>query len=116
MPTQKEWRDKIKKKLKSHTFFDPDYFENTHSDATIVNYDKSMIQSSDIVIANITRLSCGTSMEILFAFERNIPVFLTGDEKLIGPWHRHHISAYCKDLDEIVARVKSYEKTVFPKK
>lgn len=116
MPTQNEWRAKIKKKLKGHTFFDPDEFENTFSDATIVNYDKSIIKKSDLVIANITRLSAGTSMEIMFAFDNHIPVVLTGDMSLIGPWHRHHSSFVCKDMEEVIKAVQKYHKQVFEKR
>lgn len=111
MPTQKKWRDKITHKLlslnKEIVVYNPEFFENTATDATTVNFDKAKIIKSDMVIANITRLSAGTSMEILFAWERNIPVLLiVGNKKLSGPWLRFHSSFLVNNIDEAVEIVR----------
>ena len=72
--------------------FNPEEFENTYSPATIVNYDKSIIIKCDLLIADITRLSAGTSMEILFAWQNNIPVMLIANKEINNPWLIYHSS------------------------
>lgn len=104
MPTQNNWRDKTKKLLKSYkvTFYDPDEFENATNMATIVNFDKSIISRCDLVIANITRYSPGTSMEVLFAYNLNIPVLLVADDDAIKhPWLKYHSSFIVDDINKI---------------
>ena len=106
IPTQKKWREKITQSLKelNHEIivFNPENFENTYSPATIVNYDKSIIKKCDLLIANITRLSAGTSMEILYAWERDIPVLLIANKEIKNPWLIHHSSFIVKNLEEAV--------------
>ncbi len=112
LPTQKNWRKKLINLVNDPTikWYDPADFENTFSDATIVNYDKSIIKNCNLVVANITRLSAGTSMEILFAFENHIPVLLIGDKKLLGPWHRHHSSFIVNSLEDAPSIIQKFYK------
>lgn len=42
----------------------------------IIKCDKETIESCDIFIAYINRYSAGTSMEILYSYDKNIPVYL----------------------------------------
>lgn len=113
MPTQNNWRNKIKKKMSDMIFFDPDDFENQASDSTVVNYDKAVIKKSDFMIANITRLSAGTSMEILFAFDNNIPVMIICEDfDLLNPWHRHHASFICENIDQGIKKIKKFKSMI----
>jgi len=96
IPTQNNWRENITKDLlkinNDLIIFNPEEFENTYSPATIVNYDKSIIIKCDLLIADITRLSAGTSMEILFAWQNNIPVMLIANKEINNPWLIYHSS------------------------
>ena len=87
--------------------YNPEKFENTYSPSTIVNYDKSIIKQCDLLIANITRLSAGTSMEILYAWERDIPVLLIANKEINNPWLIFHSSFIVKDLKEAVDVIKN---------
>jgi nucleoside 2-deoxyribosyltransferase len=106
IPTQNNWRDIISKKISQInsdvTIYNPENFENTYSPATIVNYDKSIIKNCDLLIANITRLSAGTSMEILYAWERDIPVLLIANKEIKNPWLIYHSSFIVKNLKEAI--------------
>lgn len=111
IPTQKKWREKITKELikcnKNLIIYNPESFENTQSPMTIVNYDKSIIRNCDLLIANITRLSAGTSMEILYAWERDIPVLLIANKEEANPWLVFHSSFIVKTLDEAIELFKN---------
>ena len=50
--------------------------EHTESWAEIVENDKALIDGCSILVAVINQYSAGTCMEILYAFNRNIPVYL----------------------------------------
>lgn len=56
----------------------------------LVNMDKYAIEHSDFMICYIPHLSAGASMEILYAYEKHIPVIALINEKILSPWHLHH--------------------------
>lgn len=63
----------------------------------IVNIDKNAIETSDIFVAFIRKLSVGTIMEIQFAFnlEKNIPIYVITSDKFVEDlWLKHHTSRF----------------------
>jgi len=61
----------------------------------MVESDKADINGCDIVLVNFIKPSVGTSMEILYAWERNKKVVLVAPhDMVISPWlvyHSHHV-------------------------
>lgn len=88
------WRDAVKKMWPGETI-DPmrrDYRgqEDQNVDA-IVELDKIDIMRSDALIVSYDKPSVGTSMEVLFAFERGKPIAVVAAQGTrISPWLRYH--------------------------
>lgn len=108
----KDWRERVKSVLgDKYRILDPmrrDYRgkEESHMHE-IVTLDKEDIDASDIVIANATRPSWGTAMEILYAFERGKSVASVVESKTISPWLKFHSSAGLFDsLDTVIRDLK----------
>ena len=70
--------------------------------AQIVEMDKAAIAASDIVTAYITRYSAGTIMEILYAWNNQVPVYVIDPEwKFVNDiWIRYHTTKFFKTIDE----------------
>lgn len=68
----------------------------------IVEMDKAAIVASDIVTAYMTRYSAGTIMEILVAWNNQIPVYIIDPEwKFIQDlWIRYHATKFFKTTEE----------------
>jgi nucleoside 2-deoxyribosyltransferase len=65
--------------------------------------DLSDIKNADILLVNDTIENCsmiGTSMEIFFAFQQNIPIIIFGNAHDKDYWLNYHIHLRTKDLDE----------------
>lgn len=92
--------------------FDPQKYGNC-KDPTInvVNMDKALINLSDIILANVTELSCGTSQEILFANSLHKLVITVCPKQLLNPWHSAHSSHVFETLEEAIKKVVFYEET-----
>lgn len=57
----------------------------------IVELDKIDIVNSDIILVNYDKPSVGTSMEILYAFERGKLIIIVSDKNtIISPWMKYH--------------------------
>ena len=58
----------------------------------IIHSDKKAIHSSTFLLANVTRPSAGTSMEIFWAWSLGIGTyaFTDGDPNLVSPWIAYH--------------------------
>jgi len=69
-----------------------DYREKEDSNIKdIVELDKIDIENSDIILVNYDKPSVGTSMEILYAWERGKLVILVSEEKTkLSPWLKYH--------------------------
>lgn len=60
----------------------------------IVELDKLDIINSDVLLVNYSKPSVGTSMEILFAHERNKTIIVVCQESTgVSPWLRYHSHA-----------------------
>jgi nucleoside 2-deoxyribosyltransferase len=92
----KDWREAAKAKWPDA--IDPmrrDYRgKEDESVKQIVELDKIDIMNSDVVLVNYDKPSVGTSMEILYAFERGKFVVIVADHGArISPWLRYHSHA-----------------------
>lgn len=57
----------------------------------IVELDKIDVVNSDIILVNYVKPSVGTSMEILYAFERGKLIIVVSDKNTtISPWVKYH--------------------------
>jgi len=77
--------------------------------AEIVELDKRDIRESDILLVRWTKPSVGTSMEVLYAFERDIPIILWVDPgATISPWLRYHASLIVSDFKLAMEKLENY--------
>jgi nucleoside 2-deoxyribosyltransferase len=94
------WRDLVKSLWPGETI-DPmrrDYRGREDQCADeIVEFDKIDIMRADALIVSYDKPSVGTSMEVLFAFERGKPIVVVAQQGTrISPWlryHSHHITS-----------------------
>ena len=69
---------------------------NTVSVADIVENDKQLINESDGILVGYSDVqSVGTPMEVMWAYERDIPTVLwirdETEERDLSPWYRYHV-------------------------
>lgn len=88
----KDWRSLIKSKFNCLDPMVRDYRGKEESNyKEIVELDKKDIDDSSILLVNYIKPSVGTSMEILYAFERNKLIFIVVPKGIpISPWLRYH--------------------------
>jgi nucleoside 2-deoxyribosyltransferase len=93
----RDWRELVKS-LWSGPTLDPmrrDY-RGRERDATteIVELDKVDVSSSDVLLVNYSKPSVGTSMEVLYAWERGkLVVVVAREDAELSPWLVHHAHA-----------------------
>lgn len=88
----------------SKDLFDPEANTNRYTPKYIVETDKAMIDQADILLAEISKSNIpyiGTSMEILYAWERGKRVIVWGGSK--SYWIRYHASLIFDDLESVLA-------------
>jgi len=75
---------------------------------TIVEDDKKLIETSDILIAWIRKCTFGTVMEIPHAFDHNVPVLVVNpDGKFKNDvWLKYHSEKIFQHLDECFSYIK----------
>lgn len=93
----KDWRAAAKEALAGHTILDPmdrDY-RGREDEAweEIVEQDKLDIRGADILLMNCPTPSVGTSMEILYGWERGKRVMIVASGR-VSPWLRAHGEIY----------------------
>ena len=74
----------------------------------IVEQDKADIAGCVAVLALVSPPSAGTSMEILFAYERGIPVVAWSESARVSPWVRYHAAHVVRSRSDAVAAVRGY--------
>lgn len=76
----------------------------------LVNSDKRMVASADAVLARYAHVpSSGTSMEMLYAHERDIPVIVWADtDATVSVWVIYHANSMYRDRAEAVADAIAY--------
>lgn len=67
----------------------------------IVELDKVDVRSSDIILANCSKPSAGTSMEIFMAHELGKIVVVVAKDP-VSPWIRYHSTYLTNNLDEAI--------------
>jgi len=71
--------------------------DDTVSVGEIVTSDKALIDKSDAILVGYTAVrSIGTPMEVMYAYDRDIPTALWirdgTDSEDLSPWYRHHVT------------------------
>lgn len=70
--------------------------------AAIVEADKNDIDRSDVVIVNPWKPTSGTAMEVLYAWERDIPVWTIDPyPDYLSPWIVHHSDRVFSSLSDV---------------
>lgn len=90
----KDWRELVKTNWEGQCL-DPmrrDYRgKEDQSVNEIVEFDKIDVMNSDVILVNYDKPSIGTSMEILYAWERGkLIVVVAAEGTKISPWMRYH--------------------------
>jgi nucleoside 2-deoxyribosyltransferase len=106
------WRRDVKRRLSDFVVVDPmettDFRGKTDEHyREIVELDKARIDSSDILLVNCTRPSTGTSMEILYAWERGKQVYIVCRDHQVNPWLLYHAERVFLSVDEAVSYLRS---------
>lgn len=109
----RDWRESAKQYLNGIAL-DPmirDYRNNPMDGMTeMVEKDKADLDECDVVLVNFVKPSVGTSMEVLYGWERGKKIVLIAPpETSVSPWlvyHSHHVFptlseavAFINDLD-----------------
>ena len=66
----------------------------------IVELDKKDINNSDILLVSYIKPSVGTSMEVLYGYEKNKYIITFTIETKISPWLRYHSDKIYNSLTE----------------
>lgn len=76
----------------------------------IVELDKYDIRGCDAVLVHWTRMSIGTAMEVLFAWENKKPVIVAIDTKTVqlSPWLLYHATELVPDLQSALDWLKKH--------
>lgn len=108
----KDWREYVKG-LWSGPTLDPmrrDY-RGIEDEAVkdIVEFDKIDVMNSDVILVSYDKPSVGTSMEILYAFERGkLVVVVAKDGTRISPWMRYHSHQVLPSFAEAVSWIEGF--------
>lgn len=78
----------------------------------IVDLDKVDVRRTDIVLANCTKASAGTSMEIFYAWTLGKIVVSIADPKQVSPWVRYHSTTVVPTLEEAIEWINGTAVTV----
>jgi nucleoside 2-deoxyribosyltransferase len=105
-----DWRNNLIEELGSDFAFnnpmDRDYRgKEDDSVDDIVEGDKLDIMKSDVIVANVRTPSAGTSMEILYAFDRKMNVIALCGEK-ISPWVKYHATTCVHTEADVIAELR----------
>ena len=118
----KDWRMTATEELSAvANTIDPmrrDYRGKTHlpgMDTEIVELDKKDIDESDVLLVYYDKPSVGTSMEILYAYNRlkYIVIVNASGQDVVSPWLTYHASAMFDNLDEALEHLKTVEAVYF---
>jgi len=110
------WREDLKRRLKPYfILFDPldrDYrgcdLSSWESVRTLVSTDISLIEDSDIIFANFTRMGFGTPMEIKHAYDmekRPTIITVVPKELSLSPWVVYHSNVVFREIEEAITHL-----------
>lgn len=102
-----DWRNEVTRLLGSENVLNPmarDYRGKEHEAVKdIVENDKRDIDACDILLVWFTQPSVGTSMEILYAWERGKKIIIIDRQaKPLSPWIVYHSHGVVKEISEIL--------------
>jgi len=111
----KQWREEVKKIFPKA--IDPmrrDYRgKESQNFEKIVELDKKDIEDSDCLLVNYQGPSAGTCMEILYAWERGLPVYIvTSKNVLISPWVKYHSSRFYYSFEDAFVYLRKFEQAI----
>lgn len=70
----------------------------------IVEQDKADIDACDALLVSYTKPSVGTSMEVLYAWERGKRIILVSAKaSVLSPWLLYHANAICHSYHDAIA-------------
>jgi len=106
----RDWREYVKTQWPGPTI-DPmrrDYRgKEDQSVDEIVELDKIDVMNSDVLLVNYDKPSVGTSMEILYAFERGkLVVVVAAEGAKISPWMRYHSHAIVGSFKDAIRYIE----------
>ena len=107
------WREWFKRQDSYFEFVDPMERDCRGKEADdyreIVELDKRDIRESSFLVVMYTQPSVGTSMEILYAWNLEIPVLVIDESnKPVSPWLRYHATAIVRSKELALAKVKGW--------
>lgn len=103
-----DWRNKSTQLLDCPTIDPTRIAYDGRNPAHIVELDKSDIDKSSHVLVYYFRPSVGTSMEILYAWERQKKVYTVNETGAdLSPWMVYHSTKVFKTLDEAIQQIKA---------
>ena len=109
-----DWRREARIKLDAIEVFDPmvrDYRGKTSENyQRIVEEDKELIDEAQVLLVNHIKPSVGTSMEILYAWERKKHVVVISENPEISPWLIYHSNETFSSLNDAIDHIKSLKK------
>lgn len=108
----KDWREYAKTKLPDT--LDPmrrDYRgREAESVNEIVELDKIDVTNCDVLLVNYDKPSVGTSMEVIYAFERGkLVVVVARPDASISPWLRYHSHKIVHSFDDAIRFIQDCE-------
>lgn len=109
-----DWRRDLTERMPGVEFVDPtrrDYRGvEDQNVAAIVEDDKDDIESCEVLIAYCPRPSVGTSMEVLYAWERGMQVLIYAPPGApVSPWLRYHSHSLLNYATEVEAQLVGWE-------
>jgi len=74
----------------------------------IVESDKNDINGCDILLANVWKIGVGTSMEILYAWERHKDVYIVAPDGKVSPWISYHSAKVFPSIEAAVDFIRYF--------
>ena len=78
--------------------FDPLRMVDQESPELVLE-DKHLITTSDCLVAYVERASFGTPMEIIYAYEHDIPVYVISAKFMDNKWVKFHATKIFNNID-----------------
>lgn len=98
--SEKEWKNKLIDEFKQFKFQDPLKFKFTD---TVIG-DLSLILTCDTVIVNLSRMSIGAIMEMMFAWQHHKDVYVISEDD--SPWLAKYSTKIFKNLGDLIEWMK----------
>ncbi|MFC7323302.1 hypothetical protein ACFQMF_01780 [Halorubrum rutilum] len=88
---------------------DPDDHTTVGADEIVTNDKAKLLASDAVLVGYVDTQSIGTPMEVMYAFEREMPVaiWIRDDTDImdLSPWYLHHASAITNSVEMALGRL-----------